>query len=192
MADRQPLEQLRAEAGAASSDEVLLCTAEGRLLEGLVTNFFVVTYDWAARDSAPGRAASGEGDAVGSAAAPWDGGCSGPASRVPTGVTVWTASVRDGVVWGTVRARVLQACRTLGYAVREEAPSMHSRHTWREAFITNALRLVQPLHTVSCGEANVWGLPAWDLRLRAAPGPVTAAIAAAVANLLPTCHAQDL
>lgn len=192
VADRQPLEQLRAGAGGAASDEVLLCTADGRLLEGLVTNFFVVTYGMAASDSM-GQAAGGEEDGRGSeAAAPSSAGSSGLTSFKPSDVTVWTAGMRDGVVWGTVRARVLQACRTLGYMIREDAPSMHSRQAWREAFITNALRLVQPLRTVSCGKANVWGLPPWEMQLPAAPGPITASLAAALADMLPTCHALDL
>lgn len=190
VADRQPLEQLRAQAGSAASDEVLLCTADGRLLEGLVTNLFVVTYGKAGGGE---EAAAGEKESRGDAAAAvLDGGSSGTASSAPSFVTVWTAGVDDGVVWGTVRARVLQACRTLGYAVREEAPSMHSRHAWREAFITNALRLVQPLQRISCGTANVWGLPPWELELPAAPGSVTTALAVTLANMLPTCPARDL
>ncbi|KAL4458562.1 hypothetical protein ABPG75_013427 [Micractinium tetrahymenae] len=193
VADRQPLEQLRDAAGGAASDEVLLCTADGRLLEGLVTNFFAVTCEAASHGASEEAAAAGvEERRGGDAAAPsWSGGgC--PGTPEPAAVTVWTAGVGDGVVWGTVRARVLQACRTLGYAVREEAPSAQSRHAWSEAFITNALRLVQPLRRVSCSEANVWGLPPWEVELPSAPGPVTAALAAVLASTLPTCPAHDL
>ena len=160
MAERQPLEQQRP-SGAA---EVLLSTEDGRLLEGLVTNLFVVT-----ESSAPDAAGSSDGSPV-----------------------VWTAGVREGVVWGTARARVLEACRQLGIAVREEAPSSSGRLAWREAFLTNSLRRVQPLHTISCGAGNVWGHAAWEVRFPAAPGPVTAALRAAMLALLPTCDAADL
>ena len=162
MAERQPLEQQRP-SGAA---EVLLSTEDGRLLEGLVTNLFVVTHS-----SSPGAAGSGGGDGS---------------------PVVWTAGMREGVVWGTARARVLEACRQLGIAVREEAPSSSGRAAWREAFLTNSLRRVQPLHTISCGAGNVWGHDAWEVRFPAAPGPVTAALRAAMLALLPTHDAAAL
>jgi branched-subunit amino acid aminotransferase/4-amino-4-deoxychorismate lyase len=105
---------------------------------------------------------------------------------------VWTAGISEGVVWGTARARVLEACRRLGYALREEAPAAAARHTWREAFLTNSLRLVQPLRRISCGAANVWGLPPWELELSTVPGPVTVTLAAALAAVLPACPVAEL
>lgn len=51
-------------------------------------------------------------------------------------VMVQTAPA-DGVVWGSMRQRVLQACHDLGVAVREESPSVLDRQAWREAFLTN-------------------------------------------------------
>lgn len=150
VAERQPLEQQKGDAA-----EVLLCTRGGQVLEGLVTNLFVV---------------------AGTAAAP----------------EVWTAGMQDGVVWGTVRAQVLQACHQLGIPVREEAPDMARRHEWREAFLTNGLRVVQPLSSIACGKGNVFGHPAWELAFPAAPGPVTSAITAALTPLLPAVDAVDL
>lgn len=52
------------------------------------------------------------------------------------GVEVLTAPA-SSVVWGTLRLRVLESCRALGVPVREEAPALANRHTWREAFLTN-------------------------------------------------------
>lgn len=166
MAERRPLDQQKP-AGAA---EVLLCTQDGRLLEGLVTNLFVVT----AGDSSGG-----------------DSGCDSSGSGSPA-VTVWTAGMGDGVVWGTARERVLQACRRLGLAVREEAPGIAGRAAWREAFLTNSLRLVQPLSSIACGAGNVWGHEPWGLALPAAPGPTTAAVRAALLELLPAVDAASL
>lgn len=154
VAERQSLEQQKGEAV-----EVLLSAQDGRVLEGLVTNLFVVT----------GGSGSSDGPPV-----------------------VWTAGMQDGVVWGTVRAAVLEACSQLGIEVREEAPSMDGRHVWREAFVTNGLRLVQPLRTISCGAGNVWGHPPWTLDLPHVPGPVTTALSAAVLARLPAVHPRDL
>ena len=88
--------------------------------------------------------------------------------------------------------RVLEACRQLGVEVREQAPSMHGRQAWREAFLTNSLRMVQPLSGISCGERNVCGHPPWTLTFAAVPGPVTAAVQAALPPLLPTTDAAHL
>ncbi|KAI3435918.1 hypothetical protein D9Q98_001976 [Chlorella vulgaris] len=151
--ERQMLEQQRGDAV-----EVLLCSEEGGVLEGLVTNFFVV-------------------------AAPSDG------AAAPI---LWTAGMHDGAVWGTVRAQVLEACAQLGIQVVEQAPRMHSRHTWTEAFLTNGLRTVQPLTSISCGAANVWGHKRWELRFPEAPGPITAAVHAALLPLLPAVDVADL
>lgn len=180
MAERQPLEVQRPEAAC----EVLLCTRDGRLLEGLVTNLFVIT-DGDSRPLPPAAdpAAASGGYCSGS------GGGSDSTSGAPV---VWTAGTSDGVVWGTARARVLDACRRLGFMVREEAPSMHSRHAWQEAFLTNSLRLVQPLHTLSCGAANVWGHAPWELSLPHAQGPVTASLQRALLEALPVLDASEL
>jgi hypothetical protein len=69
---------------------------------------------------------------------------------------------------------------------------MDSRLEWREAFLTNGIRLMQPLRTISCGANNVWGHAAWTLDLPEAPGPVTSALSAAVLAQMPAVIAADL
>lgn len=170
VAERQPLERQK----PGGTADVLLCTQDGRLLEGLVTNLFVVVAD-------EGGARSGR-----------QHGDSQHGGGMPSGITVWTASMGDGVVWGTARARVLQACRQLGVAVREEAPSMAGRAAWTEAFLTNSLRIAQPLARITCPDGNVWGHTAWQLNLPQAPGPVTAALQAALPGLLPAVDVEAL
>lgn len=178
MAERQPLERLRPPGTA----DVLLCSSDGRLLEGLVTNLFVVTIEGgSSRGAEPGSSSNGTGNSAG-----------GSSGALPPGAVVWTAGVGEGVVWGTARARVLEACRQLGLAVREEAPSAGGRATWREAFLTNSVRLVQPLRAVECGAGNVWGAAPWRVELPAAPGPVTAALHSALLRLLPTTAVEQL
>lgn len=53
------------------------------------------------------------------------------------GLVVLTAGTGEGVVWGTVRHRVLEACASLGLPLLERAPAAADRSTWREAFLTN-------------------------------------------------------
>jgi branched-subunit amino acid aminotransferase/4-amino-4-deoxychorismate lyase len=130
VSDREYLESMRPD-GAC---ECLLSTQEGCVLEGMITNFYVIRKMH--------RLNSEEFEFV-----------------------LQTASVEEGVVWGTLRWRVLQACQCLGIRVIEQAPSMHERHTWKEAFLTNSLRGVQPLTKIVCDARSVWGLPSWELEL---------------------------
>lgn len=140
VADRQYLESMRPK-GAA---EILLCTRDGKVLEGLVTNFYVI-------------------------------------AAVPDGsLVLQTAGMGDGVVWGTMRQRVLKACSELGLEVVEEAPDAANRASWQEAFLTNALRRVQSLDRIECGKCNVWGLEPWEISFKSVPGLWTEKIQAHV------------
>ncbi|CAI5725197.1 unnamed protein product [Hyaloperonospora brassicae] len=104
--DRVPLERHRAhvaEKRLGPIDEILLRRA-GRdgdqlLLEGLVTNFFVVCED-----------------------------------------RVYTAD--EGVLEGSVRKLVLDACRELSILVVLEPPKLSERTLWQAAFITSVVRVV--------------------------------------------------
>ena len=217
MQQRRRLEALRPE-GAA---EVLLCSQDGRLLEGLVTNVFILADAEAERaglassasvqppqcDGAPaapkpdtagrkrGLAATPAQQAgpgpQGSVAAP--GLSSGRGSHAGfSNIELWTAGMGEGVVWGTLRHRVLQACQQLGIRVREQAPAMASRALWKEAFLTNSLRGLQPVQQVTCDPFNDWGHAPWTLELAAAPGPITRAIQAAVTGATPITDARSL
>jgi Amino-transferase class IV len=144
VAQRQSLEALRP-SGAA---EILLTTRQGDLLEGLVTNVYIIT-------------------------------------AVPEGkVVLQTAGMGDGVVWGTMRKRVLQACKQLGLRVVEQPPAAAERGQWKEGFLTNALRGVQPLHRIECDARNVWGLEPWRAVFSEVPGFWTTKIQALVESSL--------
>lgn len=57
----------------------------------------------------------------------------------------------DGtVLGGTVRGRVIAAAHMCGISVRYTAPDPRERDTWREAFVCNALRLLQPVQHIVC------------------------------------------
>ena len=64
---------------------------------------------------------------------------------------VYTASVAEGALPGIIRIAVLAACRELGYRSVEAAPvppperADGEGEVWTEAFLCNAVRLIQPV-----------------------------------------------
>ena len=54
------------------------------------------------------------------------------------------------VLEGTVRARVLAAAHMCGLRVQETPPDPRESDTWSEAFVCNALRLLQPVNQLEC------------------------------------------
>jgi branched-subunit amino acid aminotransferase/4-amino-4-deoxychorismate lyase len=161
VAQRAPLEAARP---ADCGETVLSCADSGALLEGLVSNLFVV-------------------------------------SLAPDGIVeLRTASLRDGVLGGVARAAILRAAEALpGLRVCEEAPvppPPGDEAAWTEAFTCNAARGVTPLHELRwlppLGSPSGAEPPRPPLRFTTAPGPVTAALAAALqeglhAALSPDC-----
>lgn len=150
-ARRAPLEAAKP-AGVA---EVLLAADGGnRILEGLVTNFFVVVH----KKQKPDGAAT------------------------PLVLTAPT----DECLPGLARAAVFAACAAEGLVVEERAPRASERETWREAFVTNTIRLVHPVWRVSWprgvttsleeGDRDVDGEEEVTLQLPEAFGPVTRTI----------------
>jgi len=101
-----------------------------------------------------------------------------------TRVVVQTASVEEGALPGIIRIAVLAACHDFGYTVIEAAPVAppdgkgHVR--WTEAFLCNAVRLLQPIRLIR------WLPPCArpELHFQEAPGPVTRAIQAHVMQAL--------
>lgn len=106
---RHYLEKMRPE----SNTEIVLCTQDGRLLEGLVTNLYVIQKIQHVHKSSSSSPCGSEDYAV------------------------YTAQVEEGVVWGTMRKMVLFVCERIGLTVKEEAPKMSERHMWEEAFLSN-------------------------------------------------------
>lgn len=56
------------------------------------------------------------------------------------------------VLAGTIRKRVLSVAEEQGYTVSETSPDPRQRHLWQEAFLCNALRMMQPLAGIDCPE----------------------------------------
>jgi len=97
------------EAALSPGAEGLLCTQEGLLLEGLVTNVFVVREDGAVQTASPSA---------------------------------------DLVLDGIMRRSIIRCCQELGVQVVESAPNVSDRHLWQEGFLTNCLRVIQPLSSM--------------------------------------------
>jgi branched-subunit amino acid aminotransferase/4-amino-4-deoxychorismate lyase len=100
------------------------------------------------------------------------------------GLLLITASLQDGALPGVLRRRVLQACQQLQLEVLEQAPCLDQSDSWVEAFVTNALRGVQPVGSLVLPGAG--GEPPATERVLALPelhGPVTRALQQAVARL---------
>lgn len=57
------------------------------------------------------------------------------------------------VLGGTIRKRVLQLAQEQGYVVSEISPDPRQRHLWQEAFVCNAIRMMQPLSIIECPES---------------------------------------
>jgi branched-subunit amino acid aminotransferase/4-amino-4-deoxychorismate lyase len=73
-------------------------------------------------------------------------------------------TAKDGVLLGTVRASVLEACAALGIAVRLQAPGVGDVHEWQECFISSTSRLVMGVDEIrpcpEWGSAQTHVLPA--------------------------------
>ena len=103
----------------------------GKLLEGLITNLFVVIGedDLAEWDCCLGfkRDQPGLYD-LETVLLPADGD-SGPELR--------TAGVDEGVLPGIMRGRVIRVCGKLGIHCEEKAPRLMDWQQWEEVFLTN-------------------------------------------------------
>jgi hypothetical protein len=160
--DRQPLEQLKQQAGV---DELLLSDSRGGLLEGLVSNFFVVAdaAQLAACAPHPGSAESGasaiEEEGQQQQQQQQELQQVSPSDRhnqqqnqqqeqgqqkeaqALAGLVLLTAgpSSGDAALLGVTQQRVLQACKRLQLPVVLQPPRGDSRAAgaWREAFLTN-------------------------------------------------------
>lgn len=69
--------------------------------------------------------------------------------------TVYTAP-DEAVLGGVVRQRVLDACDALGIKVIQQAPAWQDREDWIAAFLTNAIRRVQPLSSIVLFAGCTW------------------------------------
>lgn len=110
----------------ASAAEGILGSQKGELLEGFVSNLFIV-------------------------------------QNSDHGLVVRTAL--KGVLAGTKQNQVLAACKALNIQIECKAPMRTERHLWKEAFLTNAVRGLRPISSISCPSNNAVGWEPWECQL---------------------------
>ncbi|KAI3757056.1 hypothetical protein L6452_04589 [Arctium lappa] len=169
---RKPLEKLR----PPSATELLLSNDGDQILEGCLTNFFVLCH----KDNIEENSGAKEKKLL--------------KSRYDHSVELQTAPISDGVLPGVVREVVIEVCSGIGIPVREVAPSWSKRHLWEEAFITSmsldqsirgldSLRLLQHVETIRVPSSwnslcsKTWKEVTWEeKRFEEGPGSITALI----------------
>ncbi|XP_039131741.1 uncharacterized protein LOC120268380 [Dioscorea cayenensis subsp. rotundata] len=119
---RKQLEKMR----PPSVTELLLSNDGDHILEGSLTNFFIVVRKVvsASRDRSH---IDVERDSM---------------------FEVQTAPICDGILPGVIRQLVIEVCSDMGIPVKEVAPSWSEHELWEEAFVTSSLRLVQFVETI--------------------------------------------
>ncbi|XP_021859738.1 uncharacterized protein [Spinacia oleracea] len=154
---RKPLEMLR----PPFATELLLSDNGDRILEGTITNFFVVRFK--GNIEASGKSSFNDGSLL--------------------SYELQTAPVNDGVLPGVIRQLVIEICLSKGIAVREVSPSWSERDSWEEAFVTNSLRLLQHVETIQAPrswtslESKSWKEVSWlEKNFKGTPGMITTLI----------------
>jgi hypothetical protein len=141
---RRGLDAFKASEGAA---EVVLVDEGGGWLEGLVTNFFVV--------AEVGPAPSAQSTAATAAAASTAPAAAADHETPPVDLSRYELQTAAGanqlVLQGIMQRRVIEAAESLGLRVRVTPPRGDERATWREAFIANCIKGLEPV-----GVAAYW------------------------------------
>ncbi|KAG8390664.1 hypothetical protein BUALT_Bualt01G0107100 [Buddleja alternifolia] len=152
---RKSLQKLR----PPSVTELLLSNDGDGILEGCLTNFFVVCL----KDK--------DGDV--NTFERYD-------LQSLRSIEVQTASMSDGVLPGVIRQVVRDICLDIGIPFREVTPSWSKRELWTEAFVTNSLRILQHAETIQAPdswkllESSTWEDITWvEKRFEDGPGRIT-------------------
>jgi len=164
--DRKDLEERGKRAtealGYGIPSDVLLCTEGGDLLEGLITNLFVVVEVEVEIEDAAEGVRGGDVNSNDNSNDNNDGS--------QTGRYKLQTAPEGTVLPGIARRKVIEACRELGIPVDLTCPSLSERHLWREAFLTNSIRQIQSLDRICCVQTNVLGLEPWEVAFDRADG----------------------
>nr|GMD32067.1 uncharacterized protein LOC109192367 [Ipomoea batatas] len=155
---RKLLEKLR----PPSVNELLLSNDGDTILEGCLTNFFVVCCK-VRKQEEKGSTNCFE---------------------------IQTAPLSDGVLPGIIHQVIFDVCSRNGIMVREVAPSWSKREMWTEAFISNSLRIMQHVETIQFPksmetlEDKTWNEVTWEeKKFEGTPGKITAFIQEEVMKL---------
>ncbi|KAF0934438.1 hypothetical protein E2562_025524 [Oryza meyeriana var. granulata] len=95
---------------------------------------------------------------------------------------VQTAPLSDGILPGIIRQIVIEVCHDIGVPFREVPPSWSKRELWEEAFVTSSLRLIQHVETVQAPllwentESKTWADVSWVVKQFQGAGSITTQI----------------
>ncbi|KAL6897773.1 hypothetical protein ACP4OV_006732 [Aristida adscensionis] len=139
--------------------ELLLTNDGDHILEGTVTNFFVVC-----------RKEEHQRNGVFSN------------ETLATMFELQTAPLIDGILPGIIRQIVIEICHDIGIPVREVSPSWSKHELWQEAFVTSSLRLIQYVESVHAPsswediQSNTWSDVSWEVKQFEGAGHITTLI----------------
>ncbi|CAN6197116.1 unnamed protein product [Urochloa humidicola] len=139
--------------------ELLLTNDGDHILEGSVTNFFVVCQKEEHQKKEPFSV-----------------------QTLENRFEVQTAPVTDGILPGVIRQIVIEVCHDIGIPVREVCPSWSNHELWQEAFVTSSLRLVQHVESVQVPlmwediESKSWSDVSWAVKRFQGAGCITTQI----------------
>ncbi|PUZ68741.1 hypothetical protein GQ55_2G053100 [Panicum hallii var. hallii] len=139
--------------------ELLLTNDGDHILEGSVTNFFVVCQKEEHKSKEPFAV-----------------------QTLANKFEVQTAPISDGVLPGIIRQIVIEVCHDIGIPVREISPSWSKHELWQEAFVTSSLRLIQHVESVQVPllwedvQSKTWSDVSWAVKQFQGPGCITTQI----------------
>ncbi|CAM0950576.1 unnamed protein product [Alopecurus aequalis] len=152
---RKSMEKMR----PPGATELLLTNDGDHILEGSVTNFFVICQKEEHRSNEPL-----------------------PVQTMTNRFEVQTAPLSEGILPGIMRQIVIGVCHDLGIPVREVSPSWSKRELWEEAFVTSSLRLIQHVEKVEAPllwediETKTWSDVSWVVKQFQGAGCITTQI----------------
>ncbi|XP_040377000.1 uncharacterized protein LOC102700308 isoform X1 [Oryza brachyantha] len=138
--------------------ELLLTNDGDHILEGSITNFFVVCRRMEEHQ------------------------LNEPVQVMANKFEVQTAPLSDGVLPGIIRQIVMEVCHDIGIPFREVSPSWSKCNLWEEAFVTSSLRLIQHVETVQAPllweniESKTWADVSWEVKQFKGAGSITTQI----------------
>ncbi|CAI9091004.1 OLC1v1025920C1 [Oldenlandia corymbosa var. corymbosa] len=163
---RKNLERLR----PPSTSELLLSNDGDHILEGCLTNFFVVC----CKDGVENTDQKKYSDFI-------------------RFLEVQTAPLKDGVLPGVIRQAIIEVCSNIGIPLREVSPSWSQNKLWKEAFTTNSLRLLEHAETIMVPSSwDALGLKSWmdviweEKQFEVGPGRITSIIQKEVMKMADT------
>ncbi|KAJ1264651.1 hypothetical protein BS78_08G016400 [Paspalum vaginatum] len=139
--------------------ELLLSNDGDHILEGAVTNFFVVCQQEEREKNGPFSS-----------------------QAIDTEFVVQTAPLSDGVLPGIIRQIVIEVCHDIGIPVQEISPSWSRHEFWKEAFVTSSLRLIQHVESVQVPllwediQSKTWSDVPWGVKQFQGVGCITTKI----------------